>query len=41
MSDDIRGCISLFFKRLEITYSELNTEINNNIVVTKIQTEES
>jgi len=42
MSEDIKVCISLFFKKLEITYSELHTEIKkNNIVVTKIQSEES
>jgi hypothetical protein len=42
MSEDIKNCISLFFKRLEVTYDNINTELkDNNTIVTKIQTEES
>lgn len=42
MSENIKNCISIFFKGLEIPFEELSTELNdNNTVVTKIQTEES
>jgi len=42
MSEDIKNCISLFFNRLEISFDELDTQLkDNNIIVTKIKTEES
>ena len=42
MSEDIKNCILFFFKGLEISFNEINTELQeNNIIVTKIKTDES
>jgi hypothetical protein len=42
MSEDIKNCISFFFNSLEITFNELDTELQDEIIiVTKIKTDES
>jgi hypothetical protein len=42
MSEDIKNCISFFFNSLEITFSELDTQLQDkNTIVTKIKTDES
>lgn len=41
MLDEIKNSISYFFKWLEIQFDELSTRLEENTVITKIQTEES